>query len=275
MKCSRCGYDNPSDADRCTACDARLPAAPRPTIVPRERPIKPRRGLERVGDPEPPVIHIPIPPAEPHERVTRHGSRITHHASRVLGIRPQLVGRVLSRQARWDAAPREPGRTILRLALILLVLPLILGACASLTLTLATAALAALCLGMEGLLFCTIPALGLLLALWGLARRPAPAEVPVLELRLEVSPTHQVNVEMIGPRQGGDVLAGDEVALWGKWTRGGTFRAWRARILRAEDQAIRAEVRAPRPYSLPVALAALLVAVLVNVAAVWLLWPRW
>jgi hypothetical protein len=46
------------------------------------------------------------------------------------------------------------------------------------------------------------------------------------------------------------------------------------RIRAAGDRPIRAEVRAARPYSLPVALAALLVAVLLNVALAWLLWPR-
>ncbi len=183
------------------------------------------------------------------------------------------------REARWDTPPRDPARLVLRSAILLLALPLLLAACASLTLAAATAALAAVCLGMEGFLLCTVPALGVLLALWGLSRRPTPDEVPVLELRLDVpaagvSPPRQVNVELIGARHGGDVRAGDEVELWGKWTRGGTFRAWRARIVRAGDQPIRAEVRAARPYSLPVALAALLVAVLLDVAVVWLLWPR-
>jgi len=278
MKCPRCGYENPPDVARCTACDARLPAvsAPRPEIVPRERPIQPRRSLERIAEPGTPVVHVPIPPPEP-ESLSSPLPTLRQRLPVVLGIRPRLAGLVISRQARWDTPPRELGRPILRLALLLLVLPLVLGACSALALTLVTAALAAVCLGMEGFLLCTVPALGVLLALWGLSRRPAPDEAPVLEMRLEdasVSPPRQVNVEMIGARHGGDVRAGDEVELWGKWTRGGTFRAWRARIVRAGDQPIRAEVRAARPYSLPVALAALLVAVLVNAAVIWLLWPR-
>jgi len=281
MKCSRCGYENPPNADRCTACDARLPPPPRPEIVPRERPIRPRRSLERLAGPGMPGL-----PVKAGERVKRQASNVTHYASRfafhvlrILGLRPVLTGRVLAREARWDTPPREPARFILRLAILLLLLPLLLVTCASLTVALATAALAAVCLGMEGFLLCTVPALGVLLAVWGLSRRPTVEEVPVLELRLDahatsVSPPRQVNVELIGARQGGDVWPGDEVELWGRWTRGGTFRAWRARLVRAGDQPIRAEVRASRPYSLPVALAALLVAVLVNAAMIWLLWPR-
>ena len=275
MKCPRCSYDNPPDAARCTACDARLPV-PRPEIVPREQPIRPRRSLEQLTEPTPPVVHVTIPPPET-VPPTPPPSTFRQRILVTLGLRPRLTGRVVSRQARWDVPPRDVARLILRLALLLLILPLALGTCASLTLAVATAALAAVCLGMEGLLLCTVPVLALLLALWGLSRRPAPDEMPVLDLRLEdasVSPSRLVNVELIGARQGGDVRAGDEVEMWGRWTRGGAFRAWRARILSAGDQPIRAEVRTARPHSLPVALAALLVAVLVNLAVVWLLWPR-
>ncbi|MBU1877548.1 MAG: hypothetical protein KJ734_01230, partial [Chloroflexi bacterium] len=129
------------------------------------------------------------------------------------------------------------------------------------------------------LLLCTVPALGLLLALWGLSRRPTPDEVPVLDLRLDAHADggpgpRQVNVELFGARQGGDVRPGDEVELWGRWTRGGAFRAWRVRVVAAQGQPIDAEIRGPRPTSLAVALAALLVAVLGNAAVIWLLWPR-
>ena len=260
FRCSNCGTDNKPTAKYCKVCGKPLPIAQSPAVQPSSLPMTRQPTALPQQQPQLPVPasqHYSVPSRTPARSMRPSPPRmptappLSTRLQTVINPTTNLYGIVMDDpQERRDFPPRDWSKALFIIAILILVLPPIAIALA----TIGAIICALVLLGMGAVFSCIFIPLSLLIGLSGMLRGPQRAEVPINEFRVQDQSGSVVNVEMIGKRRGGRISRGDEIEARGEWLddRRTALRAWRVQIHRVASlggaQTAGGVVTADRPW---------------------------